>query len=54
MSKKPPIPPAQRSPKGAGSEPKVEPPKLKPGENIEEVGERANVRQNTTAQVDKK
>jgi hypothetical protein len=48
------IPPTQRSPKGAGSEPKEDPPKLKPGENVEEVGDWANVRQNTTAQVDKK
>jgi hypothetical protein len=54
MSKKPPLPPAQRSPKGAGNEPKEEPPKLKPAEDVEEVGDRANVRQNTTAQIEKK
>jgi hypothetical protein len=39
---KPPVPPKNRSPKGAGSEPKEENPKVTQADNIDEVGDRAN------------
>ena len=53
----PPIPPASRSPKGPGSEPKVNDAKIddpvsEDAKNTDEVGDRANVRQNTSNQQD--
>ena len=51
MSKKPPVPPEQRSPKGPGSDPKVEIEEQAPErENYDEQGRHGNVRQNTTHQ----
>jgi hypothetical protein len=54
MEKKrmPPVPPASRSTKGPGSDPdaKLDNPVAEDAENIDEVGDRANVRQNTTNQ----
>jgi hypothetical protein len=44
----PPVPPKKRSPKGAGSEPEEESPKIKQPDNIDEGADRANVRQNTS------
>ena len=54
MNKKgmPPVPKQQRSPRGAGSEPKLEEPAEKDADNIDEAGDRANVRQNTSNRVD--
>jgi hypothetical protein len=48
----PPVPPASRSTKGPGSDPdaKLDNPVAEDAENIDEVGDRANVRQNTTNQ----
>jgi hypothetical protein len=46
----PPIPPKNRSPKGAGSEPKLDNPVSEEPENIDQVGDRGNVRQNTSNQ----
>jgi hypothetical protein len=52
MSKMPPVPPANRSPKGPGDEHKVE--RDTKGderpENLDQQGERGNIRQNTTNQ----
>jgi hypothetical protein len=53
MTKTPPVPPANRSPKGPGDKPKVErdtAPDDERAENVDQQGERANVRQNTTNQ----
>lgn len=53
MTKKPAIPPANRSPKGPGSDPKVEIDEKKPAErevNPHEQGETGNIEQNTTNQ----
>jgi hypothetical protein len=51
MSKMPPVPPEQRSPKGPGSDPKVEIEEKAPDcENYDEQGTHANVRQNTIHQ----
>ena len=47
----PPVPPAQRSPKGAGSDPRTEQDTSvhhPQAENPAEQGETANIRQNTT------
>lgn len=49
----PPVPPANRSPKGTGDAqeaPKDTAGPERPVENIDQQGERANVRQNTTTQ----
>lgn len=47
---KPPVPPANRSPKGTGADPEGrDDPVAKPPENTEQTGEQANIRQNTTA-----
>jgi hypothetical protein len=55
MEKKrmPPVPPASRSTKGPRSDPddaKLDNPVAEDAENIDEVGDRANVRQNSTNQ----
>ena len=55
MSKKPPVPPANRSPKGRGSDPPVAndnasdaiKPK-KPPANLREQGDQGNIQQNAT------
>ena len=52
-SQMPPVPPANRSPKGPGAAPKVSKntvPDEQVPENVEEQGERANIKQNTTNQ----
>ena len=46
-TKPPPVPPANRSPKGTGDSPEVAKdtsPQKKPPENIDQQGERANVK----------
>lgn len=51
MAKRPPVPPASRSPKGPGSDPKITPDSKapdEPAENLREQGDHANIRQNTT------
>ena len=53
MSKKPPVPPAGRSPKGTGSEPKAKEPDIKPAkapQNLREQGDAGNIEQNTRNQ----
>ena len=48
MSKMPPVPPEQRSPKGPGSDPKFTERDAIPGqENFDEQGQQGNIRQNT-------
>lgn len=55
MSKQPPVPPANRSPKGPGDQGQA--PKddaelhQNKDKNIEQQGDRANVKQNTTPQI---
>jgi hypothetical protein len=52
-SQMPPVAPANRSPKGPGAAPKVSKntaPDEQAPENVEEQGERANIKQNTTNQ----
>jgi hypothetical protein len=51
MTKTPPVPPANRSPKGTGSDPEVtsERKPTKP-ENLTEQGQQGNITQNTTNQ----
>jgi hypothetical protein len=48
----PPVPPASRSPKGPGSDPKIAKDEAKHSshENVKEQGEQGNIRQNTTNQ----
>jgi hypothetical protein len=52
-SQMPPVPPASRSPKGPGANPKVskksEPPQ-EPAENLDQQGRHGNIKQNTTNQ----
>lgn len=52
MTKMPPVPPANRSPKGNGSTPDTSPHDAKPGarENLAEQGRQGNTKQNTTNQ----
>jgi len=53
MSKKPPVPPANRTPKGAGSDPKGKEPHVKPAkapQNLREQGDAGNIEQNTRNQ----
>jgi hypothetical protein len=52
MTKMPPVPPANRSTKGIGSEPDVSPRDEKPGprENLAEQDRQGNIKQNTTNQ----
>jgi hypothetical protein len=53
MSRLPPVPPASRSPKGPGSEPKVDTDDLKTNNrkrNLAEQGRQGNIKQNTTNQ----
>ena len=53
MSKKPPVPPANRTPKGTGSDPKAKKPDIKPAkapQNLREQGDAGNVEQNTRNQ----
>ena len=56
MSKKPPIPPSNKSPKGPGSDPKVNIKDKKPADtgsaskNLAEQDRQANIKQNTTNQ----
>jgi hypothetical protein len=56
MSNVPPVPPANRSPKGPGSDPKVTPHDQKPADtgsaskNLAEQDRQGNIRQNTTNQ----
>jgi hypothetical protein len=53
MSKLPPVPPANRSPKGPGIDPNVEIADTKPDErvrNLAEQGRQGNIKQNTTNQ----
>jgi len=52
MTKMPPVPPDNRSPKGTGSEPKVgDDPISKDGaQNLGEQGRQGNIKQNTTNQ----
>jgi hypothetical protein len=54
--KMPPVPKANRSPKGTGSDPDPKDDKQKPKEpkNVDQNGERANVRQNTSNVQDKR
>lgn len=51
MSKPPPVPPANRSPKGTGADPEPvssDMPEQPERENLEEQGRSANTQQNTT------
>jgi hypothetical protein len=49
MTKMPPVPPEQRSPKGTGSDPKVKQDERIPGrENFDEQGCQGNIKVNTT------
>jgi hypothetical protein len=52
----PPVPEKNRSPKGPGSDPdtNVDDPVSESPENIDQVGERGNIRQNTSNQQDKR
>jgi len=52
MTKMPPVPPHNRSPKGVGSEHQQphEDPKRGPRENLAEQGRQGNIKQNTTNQ----
>ena len=56
MSKMPPVPPANRSPKGPGSDPKVNTEDQKPADtgsaskNLAEQDRQGNIKQNTTNQ----
>jgi hypothetical protein len=52
MTKMPPVPPQNRSPKGVGSqnEERTEDPKLDRKENNAKQGQQGNIRQNTTHQ----
>jgi len=53
MSKRPPVPPANRSPKGTGSDPKPDKGEVVhegPPENPREQGHTGNIAQNTTHQ----
>ncbi|MEY9122082.1 hypothetical protein [Bradyrhizobium yuanmingense] len=51
MSKMPPVPQEQRSNKGPGSDPAVEPTEREPGrENFDTQGRHGNIKQNTTNQ----
>ena len=53
MSKKPPVPPANRTPKGTGSDPKAKKPDIKPAkapQNLREQGDAGNIEQNTRNQ----
>jgi hypothetical protein len=53
MSKKPPVPPANRTPKGTGSDPKAKKPNIKPEkppQNLREQGDAGNIEQNTRNQ----
>jgi len=52
----PPVPEKNRSPKGTGSDPNARPddPAPEDRENIDQVGDRANIRQNTSNQQDKR
>ena len=47
MTKKPPVPPENRSPKGTGSEQKPEDEKQAARENFDQQGRHGNIRQNT-------
>lgn len=50
MAKMPPVPPANRSPKGpnAAPEPRQDDLKRKPPNNLREQGDSGNIKQNTT------
>jgi hypothetical protein len=52
MTKTPPVPPQNRSPKGVGSENHLhlDDPKPGPRENLDEQGRQGNIKQNTTNQ----
>jgi len=53
MAKKPPVPPANRSPKGTGSDPAGSPDAVQNeqlGKNLREQGDSGNIKQNTTHQ----
>jgi hypothetical protein len=53
MSRLPPVPPASRSPKGPGLEPKVDTDDVKTDNrkrNLAEQGRQGNIKQNTTNQ----
>jgi hypothetical protein len=53
MSKKPQVPPANRTPKGTGSDPKAKEPDIKPAkapQNLREQGDAGNIEQNTRNQ----
>jgi hypothetical protein len=56
MSKMPPVPPANKSPKGPGSDPKVKSKEQKPAatgsasKNLAEQDQQGNIKQNTTNQ----
>jgi len=52
MPKMPPVPPANRSPKGAGASPQVEADTSKEEsyEGVGQTGEQGNIKQNTTNQ----
>jgi hypothetical protein len=53
MSKKPPVPPANRTPKGTGSDPRAKEPDIKPAkapQNLREQGDAGNIEQNTRNQ----
>jgi len=52
MTKPPPVPPQNRSPKGVGSKNKIptEDPKPDRKENLAEQGHQGNIKQNTTNQ----
>jgi len=51
MTKMPPVPPEQRSPKGTGSDPKLKQDNTVPDrENLDQQGRQANIKENTTNQ----
>jgi hypothetical protein len=52
MTNMPPVPPANRSPKGPGSDPAQRPDKAPPGppENLAEQDRQGDIKQNTTNQ----
>jgi hypothetical protein len=53
MTTMPPVPPASRSPKGSGSEPRLKTEDKKPDDrqrNLDQQGRQGNIKQNTTNQ----
>jgi len=51
MTKMPPVPPEQRSPRGTGSDPKLKQDNtVRDRENLDQQGRQANIKENTTNQ----